>query len=277
MLIALRGASSRVAFAGIGAIAGRAHGLARGGAGRVPAACSSLFFLSSMSLPRNLIAVDWFRTVATWNPASYLIEGLRCLVITGWDGTALWRGLAVGVGDAACCRFWAASRGAARRGWRGHDAATSRGRRGPCCGATSSTRSRTRRCSSRRSSSRCSSSSPSRAACRASPTCRASTSRRATRRSSSSSSSCSRRPSAASSPASRVAADFESGFGRRLLLGRAAARGHHRWATRSRPWRAGPVTGDGRHGRGAARRACRSTAARAELVGLRRRSRCWST
>ena len=55
--------------------------------------CSRVFFLSSMSLPRDLIAVDWFRTVATWNPASYLIEGLRSLVITGWDGTALWRGV----------------------------------------------------------------------------------------------------------------------------------------------------------------------------------------
>ena len=39
-----------------------------------------------MSLPRNLIEIDWFRTVATWNPISYLVEGLRSLVITGWDG-----------------------------------------------------------------------------------------------------------------------------------------------------------------------------------------------
>ena len=28
-----------------------------------------LFFLSSMNLPRNLIEVDWFRTVATCNPS----------------------------------------------------------------------------------------------------------------------------------------------------------------------------------------------------------------
>jgi ABC-2 type transport system permease protein len=51
-----------------------------------------LFFLSSMNLPRPLIETGWFRTVATWNPVSYLVEGLRSLVITGWDGTALWRG-----------------------------------------------------------------------------------------------------------------------------------------------------------------------------------------
>jgi ABC-2 type transport system permease protein len=74
----------------------------------------AVFFLSSMSMPRDLIAVDWFRTVATWNPASYLIEGLRSLVITGWDGTALWRGLAVGIGVLALS-FWAASRALATR------------------------------------------------------------------------------------------------------------------------------------------------------------------
>jgi ABC-2 type transport system permease protein len=52
--------------------------------------------------------------VATWNPASYLIEGLRSLVITGWDGTALWRGVAVGVGVLGLS-FWAASRALATR------------------------------------------------------------------------------------------------------------------------------------------------------------------
>ena len=46
-------------------------------------------FLSSMSLPRNLIETDWFRTVATWNPVSYMLEGIRSLVIEGWDFEAL--------------------------------------------------------------------------------------------------------------------------------------------------------------------------------------------
>ena len=46
-------------------------------------------FLSSMNLPRNLIEIDWFRTVATLNPVSYLIEGVRSLIIVGWDGQAL--------------------------------------------------------------------------------------------------------------------------------------------------------------------------------------------
>ena len=60
-----------------------------------------LFFLSSLNLPRSLIGVDWFRTVATYNPVSYLVEGLRSLIVTGWDGTALWRGFAVAAGIAA--------------------------------------------------------------------------------------------------------------------------------------------------------------------------------
>lgn len=56
-----------------------------------------LLFLSSMALPRNLIETDWFREVATYNPVSYLIEGIRSLIITGWNGEAL----ALGFGIAA--------------------------------------------------------------------------------------------------------------------------------------------------------------------------------
>ena len=57
-------------------------------------------FLSSMNTPRNLISVDWFHFVASINPVSYLIECVRSLIITGWDGQALALGfgLAVGIG-----------------------------------------------------------------------------------------------------------------------------------------------------------------------------------
>jgi ABC-2 type transport system permease protein len=51
-------------------------------------------FISSMNTPRDLIAVDWFRTAATLNPVSYMIECVRSLIITGWD----WRALALGFG-----------------------------------------------------------------------------------------------------------------------------------------------------------------------------------
>jgi len=57
-----------------------------------------LFFfiiISSMNLPRNLIEADWFRTAATLNPVSYMIEGLRSLIIEGWNAQAL--GLGFGI------------------------------------------------------------------------------------------------------------------------------------------------------------------------------------
>ena len=54
-------------------------------------------FLSSMNTPRNLIGVDWFRFVATVNPVSYLIECVRCLIITGWNGNALALGFGLAV------------------------------------------------------------------------------------------------------------------------------------------------------------------------------------
>jgi len=71
-------------------------GLAIGLRTSSPESVQSLFplifvflFMSSMSLPRDLIQTDWFRTVATYNPVSYMIEGLRSLLITGWDPEAL--------------------------------------------------------------------------------------------------------------------------------------------------------------------------------------------
>jgi ABC-2 type transport system permease protein len=54
-------------------------------------------FISSMNTPRDLIAVDWFRFLASINPVSYLIECVRSLIITGWDAEAL----ALGFGIAA--------------------------------------------------------------------------------------------------------------------------------------------------------------------------------
>ena len=54
-------------------------------------------FLSSMNTPRDLIGVDWFRAVATANPVSYLIECVRSLIITGWNGEALALGFGIAV------------------------------------------------------------------------------------------------------------------------------------------------------------------------------------
>ncbi len=59
-------------------------------------------FISSMNLPRNLIEVTWFRDVATANPVSYMIEGLRSLVIVGWDVQALALGFGFALALIAC-------------------------------------------------------------------------------------------------------------------------------------------------------------------------------
>jgi ABC-2 type transport system permease protein len=53
--------------------------------------------ISSMNFPRNLIESDWFRWAATINPVSYLIEGIRSLIIEGWDGRALGLAFAIAV------------------------------------------------------------------------------------------------------------------------------------------------------------------------------------
>ena len=67
-----------------------------------PEAVLSLFpvffiflFISSMNIPRNLIATTWFRYAATANPVSYLLECVRSLIINGWNGEALLLGFAI--------------------------------------------------------------------------------------------------------------------------------------------------------------------------------------
>jgi ABC-2 type transport system permease protein len=80
-------------FAGLGALLALRFGTGEAVQGIFPLLFVSVF-LSSSSLPRDLIKTDWFREVATYNPVSYLIEGVRSLIIKGWDPEAL--GLAFG-------------------------------------------------------------------------------------------------------------------------------------------------------------------------------------
>jgi ABC-2 type transport system permease protein len=54
-------------------------------------------FISSMNIPRNLIHATWFRDLATVNPVSYLLEGVRSLIILGWDAQALALGFGISV------------------------------------------------------------------------------------------------------------------------------------------------------------------------------------
>jgi ABC-2 type transport system permease protein len=87
-------------FASVGAYIGLRSGSGEAVQGFFPLLFVALF-LSSMSLPRPLIEQDWFRTIATYNPVSYLLEGVRSFVITGWDATALLRGFGVATAIAA--------------------------------------------------------------------------------------------------------------------------------------------------------------------------------
>ncbi len=84
------------AFASLGVLLALRFGTGEAVQGIFPLLFVTIF-LSSSSLPRNLIQTPWFRDVATYNPVSYLLEALRSLVITGWDA----RALALGFGFAA--------------------------------------------------------------------------------------------------------------------------------------------------------------------------------
>src|SRR5918912_215489 len=100
-----------LAFGGIGMFAALRLGSGEAVQGLFPVFFVFLF-LSSMSLPRNLISTDWFRTVATYNPVSYLIEGVRSLFLSGWDAEAL--ALAFGLGAIITVASMAAATAALR-------------------------------------------------------------------------------------------------------------------------------------------------------------------
>lgn len=92
MLVAL-------SFSSIGALVA-----ARTGSSEATQSVFPLFFIlmifSSYFMPRNLITVGWFKALATYNPATYIIEALRSPIIHpgGWDGRALGLGLAAILG-----------------------------------------------------------------------------------------------------------------------------------------------------------------------------------
>jgi ABC-2 type transport system permease protein len=97
-----------LAFGCIGAFVALRTGSGEAVQGVFPLFFAALF-LSSMSLPRDLIQTDWFRTVATYNPVSYMLEAIRSLVIIGWDPEALALGFACAGGLAAIALFAASS------------------------------------------------------------------------------------------------------------------------------------------------------------------------
>ena len=93
-------------FGALGAFAALRSGSAEAVQGLFPLMFAALF-LSSQALPRDLIEHDWFQTVATYNPVSYMLEGIRALLITGWDAEPL--ALAFGLSAALAAATMTAS------------------------------------------------------------------------------------------------------------------------------------------------------------------------
>jgi ABC-2 type transport system permease protein len=88
-----------------------------------PAAVNSAFllffpflFMTSSYVPRSQLS-GWLDTIASWNPVTYLLEGLRSLVTTGWQWDSLLKAvLAIaGVGVLSMSLCLAALRGRTRR------------------------------------------------------------------------------------------------------------------------------------------------------------------
>jgi ABC-2 type transport system permease protein len=46
-------------------------------------------FLSTMAMPAELIDQEWFKAIATYNPISFIFDGIRSLFYGGWDVEAL--------------------------------------------------------------------------------------------------------------------------------------------------------------------------------------------
>ena len=116
LVFILMGCAWSLAFAGFG----YAIALKTGN----PAAVNSSFllffpflFMTSSYVPRAQLT-GWLSTIATWNPVTYVLEGLRSLVTQGWQWDSLVKAVlalvAVGLVSMSLCL--AALRGRTRRG-----------------------------------------------------------------------------------------------------------------------------------------------------------------
>ncbi len=95
-------------FASIGAWLALRSGESEALQGVFPLLFASLF-LSTVNMPRELIQSDWFRAITRVNPVSYMVDGMRSLIITGWDARVLGECLAIlgivsTIGVAGCAR-----------------------------------------------------------------------------------------------------------------------------------------------------------------------------
>jgi ABC-2 type transport system permease protein len=107
MLIVLS-VSVTVAFGSIGLFVALRTGSGEAVQGLFPLFFVFLF-LSSLALPLELIQTDWFRTIATVNPVSYLLQAFRSLLIEGWNAGELALGFGIAAALLAIGMFAASS------------------------------------------------------------------------------------------------------------------------------------------------------------------------
>jgi ABC-2 type transport system permease protein len=100
--------SVTVAFGSIGLFAALRTGSGEAVQGLFPVFFVFLF-LSSMALPLELIQTDWYRTIATANPVSYLLAAFRSVLIEGWDAGELVLGFGIAAAVLAIGMFAASS------------------------------------------------------------------------------------------------------------------------------------------------------------------------
>jgi ABC-2 type transport system permease protein len=74
-------------------------------------------FLTTSFLPKDALS-GWLATLATLNPVTYLLEGLRSLITVGWDASAIGAALlaVAGVGVVSMSLALATLRGRVKRG-----------------------------------------------------------------------------------------------------------------------------------------------------------------
>ena len=87
-------ARKAVAFGTIGLFAALRFGSGEAVQGLFPVFFVFLF-LSAMALPLDLLTTDWFHTIASVNPVTYLLEAFRSLLIEGWNIGQLALGFAI--------------------------------------------------------------------------------------------------------------------------------------------------------------------------------------
>jgi len=86
--------SVTVAFGTIGLFAALRFGSGEAVQGLFPVFFVFLF-ISAMALPLDLLTTDWFHTLASINPITYLLEAIRSLLIEGWNIGQLALGFAI--------------------------------------------------------------------------------------------------------------------------------------------------------------------------------------